>query len=390
MKTPEKKPAVGSSKITPSAPKPAIAGTQSNDGPVVKPVEHKVPGAKPAISPKVSLKTPEKKPPMGASKSALKPGVGKQKKAPSSGIKPKLQQASKPKPVQDDSLLEPTANIPAYATVEEATSIGKIKVNSLSNANLFCFYKKNNQWQKEKFAPEPFGVKVGKSSNASIKIDDPDISDIQLVFTEIIDIWVVMDCGENDMMRVDGYPARQIKLSPNLPYVIQIGDNSIALFLSDSPDADPELIPPAQKLGLKKDSAMKLSKIKIGEKQLPLHIPESLKQGDDKIISGVPAPSFVLTPLNDPDKLFAKIEISADTKETTIGRSSKKSQIVVPEKSISRQHAKLELKGKTLVITDCDTSNGTFINAKEISGSSVAIAGDIVSFGNMPFMVSFE
>jgi hypothetical protein len=348
---------------------------------------------KPPIPPKPELKSPENKPPIGAPKPAMKPGLNKKFKVTPPGLKSKLQKpgiSAPTKPIQDDSPLEPTANIPAYETVQGAPNIGKIVVNSLSNATLFCFYKKNNEWQKKRFSPSPLGVKVGKSSNCTIHINDSDLGDIQLAFTEIIEKWVAIDCGENDMMRVDGFPARQIKLSPNLPYVIQVANNSIVLILSNDPKADPELIPPEKKLGLKKDSGIKLSKIKIGDKQLPLHIPESLKDGDDKIITGTPPPSFVLTPLNDPEKLFSNVLIPADTNEIFIGRSSKKSKLVVPEKSISRQHAKIELKGKTLQITDCGTSNGTFVNAKEISGPTIAFAGDVVSFGHMPFMVSFE
>ena len=42
------------------------------------------------------------------------------------------------------------------------------------------------------------------------------------------------------------------------------------------------------------------------------------------------------------------------------------------------------------MITDFDTSNGTFINSEEISKPTVAKPGDIVTFGCVPFILSYE
>jgi hypothetical protein len=215
------------------------------------------------------------------------------------------------------------------------------------------------------------------------------MDDIQVILTEAVDKWLIIDCGKNDMLRVDNLPTRQISLSSDLPYVIQIGDKGMAVFLTKDSEIEPELIPPEKKLALK-SAGIKISKIKIGDKEQPLHIPESLNKGESKIIKDIKECGFILTPLNDSENLFEKVKIPAGTKEIFIGRSSKKSQIVVKEQSISRQHAKIELDGKFLYITDCNTSNGTYLNSKELEGRTLVRAGSVISLGNMPFLVSFE
>jgi transcriptional regulator with PAS, ATPase and Fis domain len=48
---------------------------------------------------------------------------------------------------------------------------------------------------------------------------------------------------------------------------------------------------------------------------------------------------------------------------------------------VSRRHARLEVKGSTIEVTDLDSTNGTFVRGMSIKGAEVARPGDVVRFG---------
>nr|WHW29260.1 hypothetical protein [uncultured bacterium] len=64
---------------------------------------------------------------------------------------------------------------------------------------------------------------------------------------------------------------------------------------------------------------------------------------------------------------------------TTIGRSD--ADIIVPEGSISRQHLTIEPRDEYCVVTDLQSSNGTFINNSRIDVPTQARPGDVVRLG---------
>jgi hypothetical protein len=61
------------------------------------------------------------------------------------------------------------------------------------------------------------------------------------------------------------------------------------------------------------------------------------------------------------------------------------------EKGVSRQHAALELKEETLVLTDLGSSNGTFLNGQRLGAnqSRVLRDGDEIKFGKIVAYVHF-
>lgn len=54
---------------------------------------------------------------------------------------------------------------------------------------------------------------------------------------------------------------------------------------------------------------------------------------------------------------------------------------------ISRNHSRLQLTSDGLMIDDLDSSNGTFVNGKRISGSQKLFHGDEINFKDMMFSV---
>ncbi|WP_433065223.1 FHA domain-containing protein [Dactylosporangium sp. CS-033363] len=63
---------------------------------------------------------------------------------------------------------------------------------------------------------------------------------------------------------------------------------------------------------------------------------------------------------------------------TTIGRAS-----VLNDPSVSRVHAAIEVHGGRLVVRDLNSSNGTYVNGRRITGPVPVGEGDIVAFGQV-------
>ena len=70
--------------------------------------------------------------------------------------------------------------------------------------------------------------------------------------------------------------------------------------------------------------------------------------------------------------------------QTTVGRHPSNT-IPLPFDSISRFHARLELRGRDMHLVDLDSSNGSFINQKRVT-DSILCDGDIITFGNIQFV----
>ncbi len=68
----------------------------------------------------------------------------------------------------------------------------------------------------------------------------------------------------------------------------------------------------------------------------------------------------------------------------TIGRSPTINTIVIQDKTISRQHARLELEDVHLVVSDLNSANGTFVNNQRIQRTALK-SGDLVRIGAYEF-----
>jgi DNA-binding winged helix-turn-helix (wHTH) protein len=66
----------------------------------------------------------------------------------------------------------------------------------------------------------------------------------------------------------------------------------------------------------------------------------------------------------------------------TVGRDEP-ADVVLKHPSVSRQHARLEVEGLTLTITDLGSKNGTRVAGKRITGPQAVADGDRVTFGKV-------
>jgi pSer/pThr/pTyr-binding forkhead associated (FHA) protein len=69
----------------------------------------------------------------------------------------------------------------------------------------------------------------------------------------------------------------------------------------------------------------------------------------------------------------AGLELPLTGESLTIGRSSE-SALVIRDDYTSSHHARLVLRGDTWTIEDLDSTNGTFVNGKRVTGSAVTLS----------------
>jgi len=72
--------------------------------------------------------------------------------------------------------------------------------------------------------------------------------------------------------------------------------------------------------------------------------------------------------------------------KATIGRRPD-CAIVIDEPSVSALHAEIEARNHAWYVTDLGSTNGTFVNGKQVSGSAYVETDDVVQFGRMTFQL---
>ncbi|TKY50017.1 Zeaxanthin epoxidase [Spatholobus suberectus] len=70
--------------------------------------------------------------------------------------------------------------------------------------------------------------------------------------------------------------------------------------------------------------------------------------------------------------------------EVTVGRVPEKADLVIPVATVSGVHARIQKKQGNLLVTDLDSTNGTFINDKRLRPGVVATVspGSCITFGD--------
>jgi hypothetical protein len=86
------------------------------------------------------------------------------------------------------------------------------------------------------------------------------------------------------------------------------------------------------------------------------------------------------------DGVGAGMEFVIRKQTVTVGRSLE-NDLVLQAAEVSRRHARLDLNGGTLLLTDLDSTNGTKVNGRPITSRAIAV-GDEISFGNATAVVA--
>ncbi len=95
----------------------------------------------------------------------------------------------------------------------------------------------------------------------------------------------------------------------------------------------------------------------------------------------------VLTVLNGPAR---GVIVALDSNSVTIGRSAEQAQVVIPEPSLSRAHAQVRCMqwpgGNQFFIEDMGSTNGTYVNRKLISRTTLLTDGARIALGRRTFL----
>jgi Mg-chelatase subunit ChlD len=74
--------------------------------------------------------------------------------------------------------------------------------------------------------------------------------------------------------------------------------------------------------------------------------------------------------------------------EMSLGRGED-NDIVIPHASVSRSHARLARHDGSFVLTDLNSTNGSFVNNRQVQGSAVVANGSEVRLGDIRFVLHF-
>ncbi|CAN6344257.1 unnamed protein product [Urochloa humidicola] len=123
-------------------------------------------------------------------------------------------------------------------------------------------------------------------------------------------------------------------------------------------------------------------------KSSTLRCSSSLADGPSTVGSSV---KWILDPAGDGDWRHigykvarpGAVEIASDT--VTVGRVADKADIVLPVATVSGTHARLEKKDGRLLVTDLDSTNGTYVNERRLNpGFPVPVdPGSFLIFGDI-------
>ena len=82
-------------------------------------------------------------------------------------------------------------------------------------------------------------------------------------------------------------------------------------------------------------------------------------------------------------------QIYTFSEEAVIGRGSA-ADVSIPDPSISRRHALARVEGKTLVLEDLGSANGTYLNGNVVRSATRAEHGDTLKVGAVELEVRIE
>ncbi len=93
-----------------------------------------------------------------------------------------------------------------------------------------------------------------------------------------------------------------------------------------------------------------------------------------------------LTAIDRIDQIAAEYALLKD--EVSLGRGEE-NDIVIPHPSVSRSHARLIRRNGLWEVTDLNSTNGSYVNERQVQGSVRAANGSEVRFGDIRFTLNF-
>lgn len=315
------------------------------------------------------------------------------------------------------------------------------------------FYRKiKGRWYTYDFPADQMIIKIGKNeAESDIMIDEaPQADDIHVVLRRFREKWLVIERGSEELMRVNGIKRHQFLLTGNSSCVVQVGG---ALFVINNPAAEKEgtqsqpaasgdfyriksecgdLDYPSDKTLLLGSNpvcdirvegdefAAVLSQFKsnyyfyslshekfqadgdYSEEPAPLSNDGWLKIKNHRMIfqkprqeagrnnfslGGIKSHPALLIIGNDGNPGIKYILPPAGT-SILVGRDPD-SYFAAPSQKISRKHAQILTYSNKILLTDMNTTNGTYVNGEKIS-KKITRMGDLIELADLKFILIYS
>ncbi|CAL1366234.1 unnamed protein product [Linum trigynum] len=144
--------------------------------------------------------------------------------------------------------------------------------------------------------------------------------------------------------------------------------------------------------GLKLRSKNQLLQQSITTSGFPRHVVQASSAAETtSTTTATVQERWILVPVGDGDSSHIGFEVKMPgafeiaSNEVTVGRVPEKADMVIPVATVSGVHARIQKKGGNLLVTDLNSTNGTFIGEKRLRpGVAYTLAsGDVVIFGDI-------
>ncbi len=327
-----------------------------------------------------------------------------------------------------------------------------LKSKGRASGHLTIFCQKEGRWHKNEFSPGKTMIKIGSSSDkCDICIDgDESVDSIQTVIDYLGDTLFIVERGKNSITSINGEQTPQATFTDENPAFMMIGKTPFIIKPRrstgvKSPDTeDTYLIKDThgtesrcsfnrpQILGSNSASDIQLkaegvefvgmtfpiegnlylfpfANVKMnGEEllQMQLHLLPPFSQISNfgfsitlptkhKSQTTTKIPSFTASCMKfmevQPDEKVSgqKMNLPAQGKSFMISRLDDANCFFVNSNLVSRKQAQVIVYEKSILVEDCYSANGTFINGDKISRRSVH-PGDFVSIGDKTFLLCYS
>ncbi len=157
-------------------------------------------------------------------------------------------------------------------------------------------------------------------------------------------------------------------------------DPKTAILVNSAPATEPRVI-------------LRGSTLSIGNNHLTFNLPDSFDSAEVKMSTGIErinAEKLVFIPAmrNSDGTRKSMLYVPAPGKSGFVGRDASQAHVVVNSKTVSKKHAQIISYDTNIMLLDCYSTNGTYVNGERISKRTVH-PGDIVEFGEEKFILSY-
>lgn len=112
--------------------------------------------------------------------------------------------------------------------------------SSLERIPLACYTMQDGNWSRQDVPAQIDRMRIGRNPyECEFRIAHPDADDVHVIIQRAGCSWFIMESGKKDLMRVNGFPRRQICLRQNSTAVIQVGFMSF-IFTTIPPSSEPK------------------------------------------------------------------------------------------------------------------------------------------------------